>query len=127
MVVTSCQWFHVQVGSKNLMGILLCVFAKKRLMPFIADFHDAATGVGLMGMVGAVCNAVHCHTAAVRVRLRLRCTQGNKGAVCIRFRVHDSSVCLVCSHLAAHENNVERRNADFANIIAKTEFRHVEG
>jgi hypothetical protein len=58
MVVTSCQWFHVQVGSKNLMGILLCVFAKKRLMPFIADFHDAATGVGLMGMVGAVCYAV---------------------------------------------------------------------
>ena len=50
--------------------------------------------------------------------------QGNKGAAAIRFRFYDSTLCFVCSHLAAHQNNVAGRNADFANIVSKIEFRN---
>lgn len=38
---------------------------------------------------------------------------GNKGGAAIRFKLLDSSVCFVCSHLAAHRENVAGRNADF--------------
>jgi len=47
---------------------------------------------------------------------------GNKGAVCIRMRLHDSTFCFVSSHLAAHRGNVEGRNNDFASIMAKSAF-----
>lgn len=41
----------------------------------------------------------------------------------IRFQLYKSTFCFVCAHLAAHRENVAGRNADFANIIAKTEFQ----
>ncbi|ETV82631.1 hypothetical protein, variant [Aphanomyces astaci] len=37
--------------------------------------------------------------------------------------LYDSTIVFVCSHLAAHTHNVAGRNADFANILAKIEFR----
>ena len=50
---------------------------------------------------------------------------GNKGGASIRFRLYDSTMCFVCSHLAAHRGNVSGRNADFHNIIDKTIFKDV--
>ena len=41
----------------------------------------------------------------------------------IRLRIFDSTLCFVCAHLAAHRGAVAQRNADFASIMAKTEFR----
>lgn len=38
---------------------------------------------------------------------------GNKGGAAIRFKLMDSTICFVCSHLAAHRENVAGRNADF--------------
>lgn len=40
------------------------------------------------------------------------------------MKVYDSTLCCVCSHLAAHQNNVAGRNSDYANILAKVEFRN---
>jgi phosphatidylinositol-bisphosphatase len=47
---------------------------------------------------------------------------GNKGGVAIRLSLYDSSVCFVCSHLAAHRENVVGRNSDFKNIIQRIQF-----
>ena len=47
---------------------------------------------------------------------------GNKGGATIRMQLHDTTICFVAAHLAAHRDNVAGRNADFANIIQKTQF-----
>ena len=36
--------------------------------------------------------------------------KGNKGGVGIRFNVHHSSVCFINCHLAAHMEEVDKRN-----------------
>ena len=50
---------------------------------------------------------------------------GNKGGVAIRFLLHATSLCFVCSHLAAHQNKVGERNQDFHDICKKIQFPHV--
>jgi phosphatidylinositol-bisphosphatase len=47
---------------------------------------------------------------------------GNKGGASIRLQFYDSTLCFVCTHLAAHRENVVGRNADFANVFNKTSF-----
>lgn len=36
--------------------------------------------------------------------------QGNKGGVAVRLRLLDTTICFVCTHLAAHTEDVEGRN-----------------
>lgn len=87
------------IATRYLVGVLICVFVKVRHQPHVSNVQDAVAPVGVMGVMG------------------------NKGGAAIRFRVYDSSMCFVCAHLAAHQNAVAERNSDFANIMAKTEFR----
>jgi inositol polyphosphate 5-phosphatase INPP5B/F len=90
------------VHEKHLVGIMICIFAKEVHFPFIKRVQSQSAGVGVMGMMG------------------------NKGGAAIRFKFHDTSICVVCAHLAAHRDNVAGRNADFANIVQRVQFIHVE-
>ena len=49
-------------------------------------------------------------------------TTGNKGGVAIRFLLHSTSLCFVCSHFAAHQTKVVERNQDFADICKRIAF-----
>lgn len=89
---------YVLVGEKHLVGILTLVFVKEMHLRNVREVYGATVGVGLMGMAG------------------------NKGGASIRIKFYDSHLCFVCAHLAAHRENVEGRNSDFANIIQKTVF-----
>jgi len=86
------------VQRSNLVGIGLLIFAQKRHFPFISGVNGQATGCGVLGMMG------------------------NKGACCIRLQLYDSTICFVCSHLAAHRSNVQGRNKDFNNLVTRTRF-----
>jgi hypothetical protein len=47
---------------------------------------------------------------------------GNKGAVAARLTVHESTLCFVNSHLAAHMGHNARRNQDYAQLCAQLTF-----
>jgi len=87
-----------QVATKYLVGLLLFVYAREDVSKFIRDVRCTTAGVGVMGVMG------------------------NKGAVCVHLYLYDTSICLVCAHLAAHQSNVSGRNSDYQNIVEKTLF-----
>lgn len=49
-------------------------------------------------------------------------TTGNKGSVAFRFTLYSTSLCIVCSHFAAGQNEVRDRNEDFAATLKKIRF-----
>ena len=79
-----------------LVGVALMVFIKQSLIPYAYDVRLTTTGVGALGVMG------------------------NKGAVTIGFRLHDSSVCFVSSHLASGRNKVVPRSIQYRSILEKT-------
>jgi len=89
---------YIQISSKYLVGLMLCVFIKAPHKGRVKCVHADSVGVGVMGMMG------------------------NKGGVSVRLQFYDSTICIVNSHLAAHRENVVGRNADFQNIISKSQY-----
>jgi inositol polyphosphate 5-phosphatase INPP5B/F len=87
---------YVNICTKSLVGVLLCVYVKESLVPSVSDLRWTTTAVGVMGVMG------------------------NKGGVVIRFNLHSTSICFVCAHLAASRNNIEARNSDYRNIMERS-------
>lgn len=90
-----------------------CLEMKQLAGMYIACFADSAlVKSGVVG--GATTTSVMTGWAGFA---------GNKGACGIRLKVHgDKTLCFVGAHLAAFQDNVERRNADFKDICTRTVF-----
>ena len=89
---------YVLAKSKALVGLLICVYVNEKINPHVRDIRETQYATGLLGMMG------------------------NKGGVCIRLSLYDTSICFVCAHLAAHRENVLGRNADYKAIIEGAVF-----
>lgn len=96
--VTKADDAYVMLMQKSMVGLLVCVFVKSVHRQRVNNVQAASVGVGVLGM------------------------GGNKGGVSVRLQFYDSTLCFVCSHLAAHRENVTGRNSDFTNILNKTVF-----
>lgn len=82
----------------RLVGIMLVIYVKRSRKKDInlASIHHCTVGTGLMNTIG------------------------NKGGVAISMKIRESTVCFIGAHFAAHTGNVERRNADYTNIIERS-------
>lgn len=81
------QQNYIFIFSKNLVGILLMVFANERVKTRITKVEYDSVKCGVMNKLG------------------------NKGAVMIRLRLDDTSLCFVNCHLeAGHKKMAERIN-----------------
>jgi phosphatidylinositol-bisphosphatase len=40
-------------------------------------------------------------------------TTGNKGSIAVRLTFNSTSICFICSHFAAGQNEIMARNNDF--------------
>ncbi|XP_065215098.1 synaptojanin-1 [Planococcus citri] len=96
--VLSRDYPYVLLTYVQLVGVCLYVFLKSDLIPHIKDVATDSVKTGLGGATG------------------------NKGGVAIRFVLHSTSLCFVCSHFAAGQSQVHERNADYAEITKKIAF-----
>ncbi|KDQ18332.1 hypothetical protein BOTBODRAFT_63341 [Botryobasidium botryosum FD-172 SS1] len=116
---------YEKLASRQLVGILLVVLVRKTLRRDITSVSTCAAGVGLlntMGNKGAV---------AVRLRLRMRAEPpspssplSNKSPKIKKKKASTSTttLCFVNCHLAASDPMVEKRNADYAELVRRLKF-----
>ncbi|GMH33923.1 hypothetical protein BSKO_01757 [Bryopsis sp. KO-2023] len=92
----------VQLISRQLVGLYLTIWVRRRLLPKISGVQTTCVATGAMGYLA------------------------NKGAIAARMRVNDSSLVVLTSHFASgdHQGDEVRRNLDFSEIMRRAEFPH---
>ncbi|CAN4126686.1 unnamed protein product [Withania somnifera] len=88
----------IRVGFRQLAGLVISVWVRSNISRYVGDVDVAAVPCGFGRAIG------------------------NKGAVGLRVRVYDRTVCFVNCHFAAHLEAVGRRNADFDHVYRSMIF-----
>jgi len=96
----------LKVRSIRLVGIILSFFCKREHVPYLRELETQYTRLGFAGY------------------------WGSKGGVSVRFKLYGVSVCVVNSHLAAHDQFLQARLDSYNTIIdghtySQQETRHI--
>lgn len=83
---------------RQLVGLLLCVYLRNSLFPFLRDYQLAVVPTGVMGSVG------------------------NKGGVGVRLVIDRFSICFLTVHLPSGQNEVAKRNISAETILTTMDF-----
>ncbi|KAL7166912.1 hypothetical protein ACSBR2_037555 [Camellia fascicularis] len=94
---------YVRIVSKQMVGIYVSVWVRRRLRRHINNVKVSPVGVGLMGYMG------------------------NKGSVSVSMSLFQTQLCFVCSHLTSgqKDGDEQRRNSDVHEILKRTCFSSV--
>ncbi|WMV40223.1 hypothetical protein MTR67_033608 [Solanum verrucosum] len=94
---------YIRIVSKQMVGIYVSIWVRRRLRRHINNLQVSPVGVGLMGYMG------------------------NKGSVSVSMSLFQSRLCFVCSHLTSGQKDRadQRRNADVYEIMKRTHFSSV--
>ncbi|KAF7126450.1 hypothetical protein RHSIM_Rhsim11G0011700 [Rhododendron simsii] len=94
---------YVRIVSKQMVGIYVSVWVRRRLRRHIDNLKVSPVGVGLMGYMG------------------------NKGSVSVSMSLFQTRLCFVCSHLTSgqKDGDEQRRNSDVQEILRRTHFSSV--
>ncbi|XP_022892762.1 type I inositol polyphosphate 5-phosphatase 2-like isoform X1 [Olea europaea var. sylvestris] len=94
---------YVRIVSKQMVGICVSVWVRRRLRRHVNNLKVFPVGIGLMGYMG------------------------NKGSVSVSMSLFQSRLCFVCSHLTSGEKDgaEQRRNSDVHEILRRTQFSSV--
>jgi len=90
------------VKSIRLVGMMLLIWTREEHVEYVTNISADTVGNGIMGKLG------------------------NKGGVGVSLRFHASELCFVNSHLAAHQDQYERRNQDYHSICSRMTFSQYE-
>lgn len=97
-----CQHNFVKIQAIRLQGLVLMLFIQRHHLVYLQDVQTDYTRTGLGGV------------------------WGNKGAVTIRLNMCGCSICIVNSHLAAHDVEIKQRIDDYNTIVDSQHFKHPE-
>ncbi|WJX67088.1 phosphoinositide 5-phosphatase [Trifolium repens] len=86
--------------TRQMVGMLITIWARSDLYQSIHHLNVSSVGCGIMGCLP------------------------NKGSISIRFFLHETSFCFICSHLASggKEKDRRQRNVNAADILSQTSF-----
>lgn len=87
----------VLLKSQQLVGMLMLIFAAESELDKVQNVVTSEVKVGFSGVAG------------------------NKGAVCTSLTYYDSSICLICCHMAADQKYFYQRVSDY-KAISQTRF-----
>lgn len=87
------------IFTESLVGLMLVILAKNELTDCVTETYSYLLRLGLGGYTG------------------------NKGAIAIRMRLNDSTLCFVNAHLAAHSNHTSMRNKQIGKIMNEISFK----
>lgn len=83
---------------KHFLSNLLYIFVKSKHASAVSELQYDSAPVGILGSVG------------------------NKGGMGARFRIYDTTICAVNSHLNSRTEDVARRNQDYRDISSRLSF-----
>lgn len=87
---------YYKTAGLSLVGLSILSFVDQKIARCVTDVQTSKTKTGIAGL------------------------GGNKGAVCIRMNIQDTTLCFVNAHLAAHVKNCKSRNDHFDQISKNT-------
>ncbi|RYH28561.1 hypothetical protein EON65_11735 [archaeon] len=86
------------IARQHMVGLAILVFSTQQLESCISQVQVSTLARGVGGVLG------------------------NKGAVYVRMKILDSTMCIVNAHFTAHRENVHRRNEDYFAILTYPAF-----
>lgn len=95
---------YVRVASKQMVGIHVSVWVRRKLRQYIHNLTVSCVGLGIMGFLG------------------------NKGSISVSMMLHETSFCFVCTHLSSGDKDGDElhRNADVTEILKRTRFPSIK-